>query len=306
MLHLVYRAYGGQNMKNRPSFFSKKLGLQSFLRAAAETRDQSEIIFVNDGPMPDDLLELMRPHGRIIQLPGVGMRRSYVFSLQMPQRLNWADGDVVWYSEDDYLYRPEAFTRLIAAAEAMPEVDYFALYGGYSPEEADPDGPPEPRNWWAPSPAMVDGQEWRRLLSTASTFGGRAKALREDYRIFRFCMIPHKTMYRDHDTAVAIQGFEPHHYGPLLRQLAGLEGESAKERVRNASLAPFLLATNLRSHRRPSRRRLYLAAKPCLAAHMEIGQLSPGADWEQVARDIQNLDAAGQGATHAHDQSQAI
>jgi hypothetical protein len=290
LLRLVYRAYGGQNMKNRPPFFSKQLGLQSFVHAAAAAGDQSEIVFVNDGPMPADILELMRPHGRIIELPSVGMRRSYLFGLQLPQHMGWADNDVVWYSEDDYLYRPEAFTRLIAAAEALPEVDYFALYGGYSRESAAENLVHQPRNWWAPPPATVDGQEWRRLLSTASTFGGRAKALREDLGIFRFCMVPHKTMYRDHDTAVSIQGFEPHPYGPLLRQLVGLDGGSVKDRVRNAGLAPFLLATNLRSHRRPSRRRLYLSANPCLAAHMEIGQLPPGVDWDQVARDVQNLD----------------
>jgi hypothetical protein len=290
LLRLVYRAYGGQNMKNRPPFFSKKLGLQSFLQAATETGDQSEILFVNDGPMPEELLELMRPHGKILQLPGVGMRRSYVFGLQLPQRMNWPDDDVVWYSEDDYLYRPDAFTRLLAAAKAMPQAEYFALYGGFSPESAPEEGLHFPRQWSAPPPVTVDGQEWRRLISTASTFGGRAKALREDYGIFRFCMVPHRTMYRDHDTAVSIQGFEPHAYGPLLRQLAGLGGGSLNDRLRGAWLAPFLLATNVRSHRRPSRRRLYLAADPCLAAHMEIGQLPPGIDWDQVAQEIQRLD----------------
>jgi hypothetical protein len=292
VLRLVYRAYGGQNLKNRPPFFSKKLGLQSFLHAAAQAGSEAEVLFVNDGPMPEDLLELMRPHGKIMDLPKVGMRRSYVFGLQLPQHLNWPDDDVVWYSEDDYLYRPDAFVRLLQAAKAMPDVDYFALYGGYSPENAN-DDVHQPRNWWAPPPVTVDGQEWRRLLSTASTFGGRAQALREDYGVFRWCMVPHKTMYRDHDTAVSIQGFEPHPYGSVLRQLVGLDGGSVKERVRDASLAPFLLATNLRSHRRPSRRRLYMSANPCLAAHMELGQLPPGVDWAQVAHEIDQLDQLG-------------
>ena len=54
-------------------------------------------------------------------------------------------------------------------------------------------------------------------------------------------------------------------------------------RLRAAALAPFLLATNLRSHRRASRRRLLLASDPCLATHMEAGWLAPATDWRAVA-----------------------
>jgi hypothetical protein len=293
MLRLVYRSYGGENWKNRPPFYSKRLALASFLRAlealvaVQEISSDVEVLFVNDGPVPDELADLMRPAGKILQLPGVGMRRSYSFGVRLPELRGWADDDLVWYSEDDYLYHPDAFVRLVGAAEALPEADYFALYG-LRPEELPPGLAPRLPRGWTPEPGtVVAGQQWRPLLSTASTFGARAGALKRDAGIFRFCMVPHRSMYRDHDTCVVVQGYEPHGYAEQLRNLAFLAPGSVRERVRGAWLAPFLLATNLRSHRRRDNRRLYLAARPCLAAHLEIGQLPPNRDWEQVAKDVE-------------------
>jgi len=288
MLRLVYRSYGGENVKNRPPFYGKRVALLSFLRAFEQVADRAEVIFLNDGPVSAEIAELQRSVGRIVELPGVGLRGSYTFGLRTPQIMGWAPDDLVWFSEDDYLYRPEAFANLIAAADAMPEADYFALYGRLHGQVPDDEMPARPRGWQPAVSGSVDGVRWERILSTTSSFGGRARAIVEDQGIFKFCMVPHKNMFRDHDTCVVVQGFEPHPYGGLARSLVRPGGRSARGWARDVWLLPFLVATNLRSHRRLVNRRLFVAAVPNLATHLEADKLAPGTDWAQVAADTES------------------
>ncbi|MCW0212458.1 MAG: hypothetical protein OJJ54_03795 [Pseudonocardia sp.] len=285
-LRIVFRSYGGENMKNRPPYYRKLTALRSAVRAAEAAG--AEITFMNDGPMPEDRLAVMRENGgEIVTLPGVGMRKSYVAGLRLPSRRGWAAEDLVWFSEDDYLYTPDAFVRLIAAAERLPDADYFGLYGD------DADFPVcDNSDWtppgWDPGPSVdVDGQQWSRIVSTASTFGVRAGALRQDLSIFVQGLLPHKKMYRDHDTCVVFQGYRPHEWDQLLRDVTGRAAGTPRDRVREAALAPFKAALNVRAHRRPENRRTFVAAFPNLATHLEVEWLSPGRDWAAVAADTE-------------------
>lgn len=292
-LRVVYRSYGGDNRKGRPQGYSKLLCLQSFVRALDGV--DADVVFLNDGPVPEELLVLMRRAGRVQQLDGSGMRASYWGALQLATRTpGWHDDDVVWFSEDDYLYRPDALSSLAAAAQApqTASADYFALYGstpGRSVLRSDEHELPDPRGWSAGAPLRVGEQEWARLRSTASTFGARVGALRQDLGVFRLCMAGHRTMLRDHDTCLVLQGFSPYTAADLLKPvvqpvLGG--GRGLRGAVRHALLLPFLAATALRSHRRPGRRRTFLAAAPNLATHMETGRLAPGTDWSRTVEEV--------------------
>jgi hypothetical protein len=286
-LKIVYRSYGGENMKNRPPFYSKRLALQSALRAADAV--SAEILFLNDGPMPEDRLDLMRGRGEIVTLPGVGMRRSYMAALRLPAQRAWPDDDLVWFSEDDYLYTPDAFVRLEAAARRLP-ADYFALYAStdrYPTDPAAEEPPPIPRGWDTGAPMDVEHQQWVRVLSTASTFGVRVGALKADFSIFAQGLLPHKNMLRDHDTAVVYQGYEPHHWNVLANDLLGRSRGTLKQRARETALVPFKAALNIRSHRRTGFRRTLLAAEPNLATHLENDLMAPGRDWAAVAEETQ-------------------
>ncbi|SEP21393.1 hypothetical protein [Trujillonella endophytica] len=284
-LHLVYRSYGGENKKGRPEYFDKMACLLSFLRSAHEV--DAHLVFVNNGPIAEDRVRLMRAAGEIVDLPGVGVHESYLSALRLATHGTWDDDDVVAYSEDDYLYRPEAFPALVRAAAVVPEADYFGLYGSNPLQPHPRPDPPvhRPRGWVDPPPWQVDGRDWVRLYSTTATFAGRVGALRADQGIFRFCTVPHRNMFRDHDTCLLYQGFEPHSYRKLARDLVGLAPGTPKERLREAFMAPFMVATNLRSHRRRDRRRLLIAPEPNLATHVEIGYVAPGTDWATVAEE---------------------
>jgi hypothetical protein len=283
-IRVVYRSHGGENSKNRPTYYSKLLGLVSFLRAVEDV--DAELVFLNDGPIPADRFGLMQQYGTTVELPGVGMRGSYRAALDYATSGRWPASDLVWFSEDDYLYLPQAFRKLERAISTITEAEYFALYASTPRRPVKTDDEPfahRPTGWRDLAAWEVDGQEWVRIYSTTSTFGARIGALTEDMGVFRFCMVPHRRMLRDHDTCLLLQGFEPYSYADLTREAVGLAGGTPAERLHEAALAPFRIATNLRAHRRPSRRRMFVSADPNLATHMEHELLALGGDWAAVA-----------------------
>jgi hypothetical protein len=292
-LRLVYRSYGGENRKDRPAYYSKKLCLLNALQAA--DRAGIEVTFINNGPIAEELVALMRPRGEIVTLPDVGMRRSFLTGLRLPGSRGWPADDVVYFCEDDYLHVPDAFTALGAAASAL-DASYFALYGALLDDEDAAEGiiwdlekqgseVVLPRGFHRADPVEVDGVVWKHILSTTSTFGARVGALAKDIGIFRQSGLPHRTMYRDYDMCVTYQGYEAHPWPDLARELVLAGRGSVAERARRAALVPFKTAMNLRSHRRPGNRHRLVCAAPNLGCHMESAFLARGHDWERVARD---------------------
>lgn len=282
---VVYRSYGGDNDKDRPPYYSKELALRSLIRAADNAG--CEIVFLNDGPVPDAILDLMRGRGEIVTLPGVGLFPSLMAGLRLPLERGWADDDVVYFCEDDYLHTPDALVRLKAAAATLP-AEYLALYAALPAERsAGQVGDPthrEPRGW-EPVEADVDGQQWVRVLGTTSTFGVRVRALRKDMSIVRQAKIPHKNMYRDWDVSLAYQGYRPYRWADLGRDLTMRTTGSFKDRLRTVVLVPFKAAMNLRSRRRPGNRHVLMAASPNLATHLESAYMASGRNWAQHAAD---------------------
>jgi hypothetical protein len=268
-LHVVYRSHGGENSKGRPSWYSKRVGLESFCRAVAAVRAQRpaadvEVVFLNDGPVPEDRLELMRAWGDPVGFRGGSNRRSYLTALALPRRRSWPAGDVLLLAEDDYLWRPEALVALVDAAQdpANARADYFAPYG----EEVEDTGAPV---------------RWTPLESTTSTFAARVGAVREDERLLLLCALSGGNF--DYATCLTLQGRRRFTLRELLEHHDAAEGTARwKSALRRGYLFGMRAAVDLRSLRRPSRRRVLLGAEPALATHMELGWIAPG-PWERIA-----------------------
>jgi hypothetical protein len=283
-VHIVYRSHGGENTKDRPAYYSKLIALASCARAAEAAG--VDITFINDGPIPVERLSLMRQVGTVIGTPvSRGMRSSYRAALNYALRQEWPDTDVVFFSEDDYLYTEDAFLRLGRFEQLRPDTTYFALFGFSGTPGNVAAGKAEhalPKNW-EPVRAVEHGDEWLQIDSTASTFGARLGALRKDFGIFMFCMVPHANSLRDHDTMMLLQGYEPHRTSVLLRDLFLLAPGGITTRLRAAALAPFLIASNIRAHRFRRNRRILFAADPNVAAHLEVQLIPEGHDWASEA-----------------------
>jgi hypothetical protein len=294
-MRVVYRSYGGENAKGRPHWYSKSLALHSLVRAAENAG--CEIVFLNNGPIPDHLVAVMRGAGEIVDLPGVPMKASFHAALRLPQQRGWADEDVVYFCEDDYLHLPHALVQLQAATERV-HADYYALYGNHRMLDGEHAGEwawgrrtpypgrIEPRGWRPVGPLEIDGHRWIRFTGTTATFAARVRAVREDLGVFRQAGVPHRRMFRDRDIGLVNQGYRPYSWRRLAEDVVFVGGGGPVQAVRRAGLAPFKVAMNLRALlRRPGRRRLLLGAAPNLAAHMEDGVLPLGQDWERVAAD---------------------
>ncbi len=286
MLHIISRSYGGENKKGRPAYYSKRLSLISLIQAFQQlTPGAAELIFMNDGPIPDDRLELMKASGETVMRSRLGMQGSMRAILELPIVRAWPADDLVWFAEDDYLYQPHAFVDLIAAAKALPHASYFGLYaliGSRQPNGVPFGGERIPRAWSESEVTLVNGHPWRRALSTTSTFGVRVKSLVEDYPMMKLAMNSGGDW--DHTTCLMYQGFTPY----PINALAGLmvDKKASGGIVRRAGVSAARMGLNVYNLMRvmkPSRHRILVAPEPALITHLETEHLAVGTDWEAVA-----------------------
>lgn len=263
-LHVVYRSHGGENAKGRPDWYSKLTGLQSFCRAVETARAAGlgvDVVFLNDGPVPTERLDLMRRWGQPVTIQGGSNRRSYLQALALPRRRDWPAEDLVLFAEDDYLWRPDALTAL-AEAGATCWPDYFAPYGSRAQDTGAP-------------------VRWVPHESTTSTFAARVGALRQDERLLVLCSLSGGDF--DHTSSLTLQGRPRFGLRDLFDHHPPAEGTpAAKALARRAYLVGLRAAVDVRALRRRSRRRVLLAAEPGLATHMELSWVGPGA-WEELA-----------------------
>ncbi|MDN5932505.1 MAG: hypothetical protein L0I24_15805, partial [Pseudonocardia sp.] len=128
-LRILHRSYGGDNTKPRPAYYSKLLALAAMLRAADALDVAPELVFINDGPMPDERLRVMERFGEVRWVRRGGSdANSYREMLADENARAGQPDDLIWLAEDDYLYVPDALRQLVAGAAAT-DADYFTLYG---------------------------------------------------------------------------------------------------------------------------------------------------------------------------------
>ncbi|WP_419758718.1 hypothetical protein [Acidisoma sp.] len=287
MLHIISRSYAGENKKGRPDYYSKRLSLISLIQAFQQLKPgTAELIFMNDGPIPDNRLELMKASGEVVMRSRLGMRGSLKAILELPIVRSWPKDDLVWFAEDDYLYQPHAFVDLLAATEAFPEAAYFGLYALIGMREpngtAFEDVHRKPRGWSDSEVTLINGHPWRRALSTTSTFGVRVQALVEDHAMMMRAMYTGGAY--DHTTCLMYQGFTPYPMKSLVQTL--LNSETSGGFARRAAICGVRMGINLYSLMRilkPSRHRILMAPEPALITHLETKHMAVGTDWEKVA-----------------------
>ena len=287
MLHVISRSYGGENKKERPDYYSKRLSLLSLIQSFQQlTPGAAELIFMNDGPIPEDRLELMKSSGEVITRSNLGAQGSVTATLDLPMTRGWPEDDLVWFAEDDYLYLPRALTDLVSAADAFPQASYFGLYaliGMRQPNGASFDDPLRmPREWSDSEVTLVNGHPWRRALSTTSTYGVRVKALVQDYPIMKLAMRSGGAW--DHTICLMYQGLTPYPTKSLLHAL--LAKDTSKGFTRRAAICSVRMGLNLYNVMRalkPSRQRILVAPEPALITHLETEHMAVGTDWKAVA-----------------------
>lgn len=184
-INFIYRSAPGDSKKDvRPDFFEKINCLKSFLLAykALPQEHKGELIFVNDGKIQSEMLELMKDSGGHLEtLPGLGNSASLRFAHKLVKNSGWDSDDVTYFAEDDYLYKKEAFVTLLHAVIDIPEASYFSLYDHPDRYTRDDDV----RNGLAKVYISRD-LHWRSAESTCQTYGARVTAFKKDSWIHKF------------------------------------------------------------------------------------------------------------------------
>jgi hypothetical protein len=274
-LHLVYRSSGKENAKARPPFYGKALALASFLRSARRCPEVESLVFLNDAPLAPSILQVMAGTGEVLNQEDLILPRSYRQALALPRERGWPPDDLVYFSEDDYLYRPEAFAELARAAREVPEASYFSFYATTGRDEG--------------STAAEPG--WHAAETTTSSFGARIGALAADRWLHLFGSRAQGAF--DQAVCLAYQGHHPYTWRQVVTD--GSPGARARA-VGTASR----LALNLVAHGRRHRPRVLVTRVPSLATHMEEPHMAEGVDWAAVAADTARwADEAGMGVRAA-------
>jgi hypothetical protein len=297
VLRILYRHYGGDNTKPRPAYYSKLLALTSMLRAAEALPRAPEIVYINDQVGPGPILSLMERTGEVVPVRGGSDSRSYRAMLTREAARSGPADQLLWFSEDDYLYRPDALVHLTAGAARLPEADYLTMLGSRALDVQASTGRrvisrPEPGAGGDPEAREIDDVRWYRAVSSTSTFGTRLRTLQQDLQVLRLCALSGGSW--DHTTKLTLGGFRTFRAGQLAADLLPFRSAPPAAWPKSVARGAVRLAVTARAHRRPSQRRRLFAADPELILHMEVdlpgSRPAPSArtaatDWAAIARD---------------------
>lgn len=289
-LSVLFRTHAGANAKSRPPWFDRAQAYGSLRRSLVAAGVPTDFTFVVDGRLPDDLLGAVGADGsadRVVMISGgaaaSSFRRCVDAAVDLARTGGAGGADTIyWFAEDDYLYRPEAMTQLVAATETFADADYLTLYV------------PDDSAWHASHPsqpyqglrvdeevtATVGDRAWHRVRQTTSTFGVRRDALLEDARLLKFGSMVGAPF--DAATWVALQGLEPFVW---RRMLSDLDGYASARGVAKVAAKPVMRAAlDVVARRRRLPARVLMAPVDDLAMHLESALVPADGGWEALGR----------------------
>jgi hypothetical protein len=266
-LHVIYRSCSRENLRQRPAFYSKAAALHSCLQALRQCRRPWDVVFLNDGRLPADLLSVMHSTGVVEEHRSLGINGSYRRALAIAVRAGWDADDIVYFVEDDYLWRPEALSEALAAFAAIPQLAYLSSYG--TPEER----PGTERVY------EVAGTRWYLVDSFTSTFAVRAGILRADRWVH--WAAPWSGGNWDRSINLALRGETDDSWKEIGREIAAIRPRSWRARLRRALGRSALRLAAYRYRFSP---RLELSPVPDHATHLMCPpMLALGTDWDALA-----------------------
>ena len=277
-LTIYYRVTPRSNRKGRPDWFSKELALRSMLVSLQDCGSPYSIIYVADGGVPEDLAPLIEQTGEVVLISGGTAAKALRRLLDLlRQPAGSAGAGLLWLAEDDYLYRREAFARLMAACASIPDADYLNLYtpnnaAWHATHHSQPAlrGPEEERE--------VGGVRWHRVYDTNASFGVRPDVLAADTRLLQAASFSGAGW--DHTMMLLTSGLRPFSWRHVL---SDLHLRPTPQAVARAGARPVIRSTlNLVHAARGSRAgRAWWAPVEDLSTHVEEGYLSP--HWDAKA-----------------------
>ena len=203
----------------------------------------------------------------LLPMPGVGNRAT--FGKQIDILLDQKESEIVYFAEDDYVYLPGQFPRMVHFLSANQDVHFVTPY----------DHPDCYRLGIHRHPKWVtvfDGYHWRTAASTCLTFLTRRESLRRKRGVFKsYC-------WRNYDSSLWLSLTKSTLVNPFQFLRFALEQRHYAKVVAKAWLYgwPQIFF---------GRRIKLWVPIPAIATHLDAQGLSPAIDW--VATMMQNAEA---------------
>lgn len=195
-MKVFYRIYPGKP-DNRPfangnKFLLVRECLHSFLRSCYRSRSNIQLDFLLDG-CPDEWASMVHYEAygfehSIIMLDGIGNKPSFLKQLDMALQDGPGD-ELVYFAEDDYLYRPEAIKQLLAVYHPS-HCGLYSLYDHPDRYTRSDDRDPVANG------IIVSGDwHWRTAESTTMTFGAPRHVIEKAADIMCECGVEGRRMW---------------------------------------------------------------------------------------------------------------
>lgn len=109
-------------------YLLSEICLRSFRRSLGNLRAK---VWVLLDACPDEYVELFQKYFApedlvLLRLPGIGNGNTFLQQIEILLKQN--DADMVYFAEDDYIYRPDEFKLMIDFMQAHKDVDFISPY----------------------------------------------------------------------------------------------------------------------------------------------------------------------------------
>jgi len=270
---VAYRVYPG--ISKTPLFHADnkyelvRLGVKSFRSSLGNIRAKM-YVFLDHCPKEYEnifLESFSRDDLEFIHFGGIGNYAT--FNLQIEYLLKQAESKIVYFAEDDYLYREGMFEKAVCFLKNNQHVDFISPYDhmDYYTSPFHSAG--------SYKMAFSCGMHWRTAHSTCLTFLTTKDVLRRTQQIFR-------TYSRGNYDCSMWLG------------LTKFEGLSLRTNARNILSSASYFKIYMKAVYYCWRnlffgRRYHLWVPiPAIGTHLESGLVSPGVDWNAIFNEIEN------------------
>jgi hypothetical protein len=195
-----------------------------------------------------------------IHLPGVGNQAT--FAKQIDVLLEQSDSEFVYFAEDDYIYLPDQFSRMLEFMNANTSVDFISPYDHLDCYTLDIHDRPK----WI---RVSASHHWRTAASTCLTFLTSKKTLRQTEKQFRtYCR-------RNYDFSLWLGLTKQSIFNPL---------QAATFLYQQPLFAKVIAKAWFYGWKQIlfGRRMQLWVPVPGLATHLDIEAMSPNVDWRAL------------------------
>lgn len=132
-LAIAYRICPHMSRSRPPIHSSSKyelaaLCVRSFKRGLANVRAKIWVILDGCPPEYETLFTDLWPAQDLVLVHGQGLCNAGTFKKQIEILTEQTDAEMVYFAEDDYVYRADAFSQMLTFMQSHPDADFCAPY----------------------------------------------------------------------------------------------------------------------------------------------------------------------------------